>query len=155
MVREGANRHHRIAWEDRFNRPSERQLREALKAPSAQLFDAARDELTELCGERVSVDWQGSCWKWTLGFGSKRNLPPVAVLIPNPEDFQIAMRVDDAFVQEVWPRRLKRAVRDGLGLAAAPFDTEWSVWTITSKPMLKEVLGLVRENLAFRRSSVA
>ena len=149
MVRKEPQAHYRIPWEDRFNRPSQGELREPLPATSARLFDTAREELGEIFGDRMRVDWLGSCWKWTLGFGKGRSREPLAVMIPNPDDLQIAMRVKADFIREVWPRRMKRAVRDGLGLAADPFDTHWGVWTITSKPMLEEVLRLVRDNVAF------
>lgn len=148
MVSQRLGNHGRIPWEDRFNEPSLKDLRQGLPDPFADLFDAACRELEAICGGRRHIVWHGSCWKWTLGFSARRR-KPLAVVIPNPQDFQIAMRVEPGFVASVWDRRMKRAVRDGLGLAADPFDTDWGVWTITSQAMLRDVIKLIRDNVAY------
>jgi hypothetical protein len=139
----------RKAWEDRFNQPGIDRLRRDLRAPEGALFDDARSELAALEDCRETLIWHGLSWKWTLEYRVGRAPHPLAVLIPNPTDLQIAVMVQPDFVRSVWNRRMKRALRDGLELAAAPFDTQWGVWSLTSQSLLDEVMDLVREKLEF------
>jgi len=112
-------------------------------------FREARAALLEHERTTESVCWNGVCWKWTLEYHRGRNRGPFAVLIPNPDDVQLAVPIQPEFLEAIWQRRMRRAVRDGLELAAAPYDTEWGVWSLTSKAMLDEVLRIVREKLAW------
>lgn len=153
MVQQKRRRQPRKAWEDRFNQPEIDKLRQNLGSPAGGLFGEARAELLAIEGCRESIIWHGLSWKWTLEYRVGRSPIPLAVLIPNPADLQIAVMVQPDFVRQVWNRRMKRALRDGLELAAAPFDTQWGVWSLNSQSLLDEVMDLVREKLEFGESA--
>jgi len=139
----------RVSWEDRFNKPTVSKLRGELTSDAADLFDVARETFKNVCKPGEAVVWKGDCWKWTLEFRSKRKGMPLAVIIPNPNDLQIAIPVDPEFVRAMWKRQMKKSVREGLELAAKPYDTEWCIWYINTKPMLEEVIELVKQKVKF------
>ena len=148
-----------LPWSDRFNMPAIETLRDGMPANTTDYFDHARTTLLELSHNKERIVWNGSAWRWTIAFGgsvrrssSRRrpSRPPIAVMIPNPDDFQIAVPVQNDFLESVWNRRMKRTFRDGLELAAAPYDTEMGIWSINAKSLLEEVLKLIREKLEFR-----
>src|SRR5688572_4876486 len=149
MVQQKKRRQPRKAWEDRFNQPEIPDLRHQLGSRAGPIFEEARAELLGIEDCRESLVWHGLSWKWTLEYRIGRSPKPLAVLIPNPADLQIAVMVQPDFVRQVWNRRMKRAFRDGLELAAAPFDTQWGVWSLTGQSLLDEVMDLVREKLEF------
>lgn len=123
----------RLAWADRFQKPSVTQLRESLPAPAQRLFDEIRKHVTELEFVREELVWRGDCWKWTIEFHTRGTKPPhdpLAALVPCPGDLQIALPIDTDFSSSLPVKRMKRAVRDGLELAQEPFDTRWSVWSL-------------------------
>lgn len=146
--KQGQPSYDRSAWEDRFNEPTLRALREPLGADALKAFDRADAALRELTGSaEPKLIWHGACWRWTLEYKFNRGRDTLAVLVPNPADLQLAAPVSEAFVESLPKRRLKRAVRDGLELASPPFDTNWAVWSLTSVSLLEEVLSLLERKL--------
>ncbi len=137
----------RNAWEDRFQEPSVEKLRAGLKAPAPKLFDAMRKHLLSLEGVRESAAWRGDCWRWTLEYRTRLSTEPLAVLVPSPSDLQIAVPLEREFVRSLSVRRMKRGLRDGLGLAQDPFDTRWGVWSIPAAGVLEDVVDLVELKL--------
>jgi hypothetical protein len=139
----------KIAWEDRFNRPDVPAFRAALKANDRSLFDRLCKHIGEL--ERVSqgVAWYGESWRWVVEFRAAREPQPFAVIVPSPEDLQLAMPTSRQFAAEISTRRLKRAVRDGLELAGEPFDTRWAVWSVNSASLLAELMHLLEDKRRF------
>jgi hypothetical protein len=137
----------RIAWEDRFKRPTSDRLREALPAPAARLFDQVRQEILALDRIEESYAWHGECWRWTVEFRTSRRGDPLAILIPCPDDLQLAIPLEREFTRTLPVRRMKRAVRDGLELARDPFDTRWGVWSIQSPSLLADLADLLSMKL--------
>ena len=129
----------RIVWSDRFNCPTVASLRAGLKPPARAIFDKLRKHLADY--DRVSerIAWFGESWRWVVEFRVGREAEPFAVIVPSPEELQLAVPTTQKFAQELTTRRLKRAVRDGLDLASAPFDTRWAVWPVTSASMLADL----------------
>lgn len=137
----------RSAWEDRFNRPTIERLRTCLGAAAAKLFDRVRRDLLSLEGVTEGFAWHGDCWRWTIEFRTKHSDEPLAVIVPSPHDLQLAVPLDPEFVGSLPQRRMKRSVRDGLGLAQEPFDTRWGVWSIQSGGLLEDLVDLVEQKL--------
>lgn len=138
----------RSAWEDRFNQPTLRALREPLSGEALRIFDRADAALRELTGgAEPTLTWHGACWRWTLVYKFNRGRDTLGVVVPNPADLQLAAPVSEAFLESLPRRRLKRAVRDGLELASPPFDTNWAVWSLTSLSLTDEVLSLLERRL--------
>ncbi len=137
----------RIAWKDRFERPTSARLREALPAPAAGLFDQIRKRILALDGIEESYAWHGECWRWTVEFRTGRRGDPLAILIPSPDDLQLAIPLEREFTHTLPIRRMRRAVRDGLELAGDPFDTHWGVWSIQSPSLLADLTDLLSMKL--------
>ena len=137
----------RPAWEDRFNRPRVAKLRAALDADAAKLFDHLREHLLAL--EEVSEDlaWHGDCWRWTVEYRTEHSEEPLAVLVPSPADLQLAVPLEPEFIRSLPMRRMKRALRDGVGLAQEPFDTRWGVWSVQAEGLLDDLVDLVETKL--------
>lgn len=137
----------RAAWEDRFNRPAIDRLRASLGAAAKKLFDKLRNDLLSLEGVSESFAWHGDCWRWTIEFRTKHSDEPLAVVVPSPADLQLAVPMDREFVESLPQRRMKRSVRDGIGLAQEPFDTRWGVWSIQSVSLREDLVDLVELKL--------
>jgi hypothetical protein len=139
----------RLPWIDRFNRPSSRQLRDSLPDPAREIFDSIHRRLLELDGVEESLSWYGASWNWTIEFRTKHSDDPLAVLIPSPEDLQLAIPFDRKFASSISVKRMKRAVRDGLELAQEPFDTRWGVWSVVSTNLMDDLQDLIQRKLRY------
>jgi len=144
----------RNAWEDRFNAPSAEKLRAALDGRFSKLFDRVRRNLGGLDGVREEFAWHGECWRWTIEYRTKRSDEPLAVLVPSPADLQLAVPMTADFLRTIETRRLKRSVTDGLGLARAPFDTRWGVWSLGSEGLVEDLVDLVELKLSHEGKQV-
>lgn len=137
----------RSAWEDRFNQPTIVKLKTELPKPAAKLFEAVRRHIMGLDGVAEGFKWQGACWRWTVEYRTKLSDDPLAVIVPSPNDLQLAMPLDQEFIESLQMRRMKRATRDGVGLAQEPFDTHWAVWSIQADSLVDDVVDLVELKL--------
>jgi hypothetical protein len=144
----------RVAWEDRFNRPTVNRLRAGLDDKAVKLFDVLRSHLLELDGVTEGFAWRGDCWRWTIEYRIKRCQDPLAIVIPSPTDLQLAVPMDRKFARSLTSRRMKRAVRDGVDLAQDPFDTRWGVWSIPAEGLLEDVVDLIELKLRHEAKQV-
>jgi hypothetical protein len=133
-----ASPYKRLAWADRFRQPTTEGLREGLSGDALRLFTAARKHLLQVEGVEETPAWYGASWRWSLEYRVASRAEPLAVLIPSPQDLQLAIQFDREQVTELARKPMKRAIRDGLELARDPFDTRWAVWSI--QPHLLEDL---------------
>ncbi len=139
----------RLPWEDRFNRPTPVQVREALRSQPRRLYDLLRRNLQAMDGAREGVAWHGDCWRWTLEYRTRYSDEPLCVIVPSPTDLQLAVPLPQEFVQSLRLDRMKRPVRDGIGLAVAPFDTRWGVWSVQSAALMEDLVDLVEMKLRY------
>ena len=137
----------RAAWEDRFNRPTIGALRASLSSAAAKLFTQLRRHLLALDGVTEGFSWHGDCWRWTIEYYTDHSDEPLALLVPSPTDLQLAMPLEREFVRSLPMRRMKRSVREGIGLAQDPFDTRWGVWSIQSEGLLEDLTDLIEHKL--------
>jgi hypothetical protein len=144
----------RVSWEDRFNRPTAASLRRDLGAAAVKLFDAIRRRLLEYEGIQETCVWMGYCWRWSLEYRLGRAKDPLAIVVPSPQDLQLAIPMDRDLGRALAQRRMGRAVRDGLELAAEPFDTRWAVWSIHSMNLLDDLHDLLEIKLRHQNKKV-
>ena len=141
----------RSPWQDEFNVPTLDDLRTDLPVPAAELFDATRAFLLERDGLLESMQWYGDCWFWTLAYYLENEDTdedqPIAIIVPAPDNLQIAAPLDREFLEQLNTRRMKRAIRDGLDLAAEPYSTNWAVWPVAAKNMLDDLISLLQQRL--------
>jgi hypothetical protein len=95
--------------------------------------------------------WYGDCWRWSIEFRTRLSKDPLAVLIPCPQDLQLALPLDREFTSSLPIKRMKRAVRDGLELAQEPFDTRWGVWSLAGSSLLDDLQDLIELKLTHLR----
>ena len=143
----GCDPYTRLVWSDRFQTPDAKRLREGLSSSTRNVFDAARKRLLEIEGVREDLAWHGDCWRWTIEFRTRLSREPLAVLIPSPDDLQLALPMDHEFSNSLSTKRMKRAVRDGLEMAREPFDTRWGVWSLTGTGLLDDLQDLIELKL--------
>ena len=141
----------RSPWRDEFNVPSIDELRMDLPIPAAELFDAIREFLLAREGISESMRWYGDCWFWTIAYflegEDTEEDEPVAIIIPAPDNLQLAAPFDAEFLEQLNTRRMKRAIRDGLDLATEPYSTRWAVWPVTARNMLDNLTPLFQQRL--------
>ena len=137
----------RIAWEDRFNRPTVRQLRDGLPVRVRSLFDRCRKNLLALDTVTETLSWYGESWHWTIAYHSQHSEEPLCLIVPSPNDLQLAIPLDREFLNSLSTRRMKRAVRDGLELAREPFDTHWGIWSLQAASLVDDLQDLVESKL--------
>ncbi|MCH2133566.1 MAG: hypothetical protein MK116_07435 [Phycisphaerales bacterium] len=149
-----------VIWTDEFNVPTPEALRSELVPESCEVFDELRKMLNGYSGMEERCRWYGDCWHWTLSYlldeqafmEPSEEWEPMALIIPAPEDVQLAMSIDPEFVASINTRRLKRGVREGLELGCKPFTTRWAVWSIPTPGLMTELAGLVKQKVAWLRS---
>jgi hypothetical protein len=139
----------RMPWIDYFNQPSLKQLKSVLPDEPLNLFDLAYSKLAKLAGVTTDLKWYGDGWHWTVGFFTNQHESPLAILIPNPEDVQLAMSLDREFLDLLSPDQIKKSVRDGLELAKEPFDSNWALWSLDSAGMVNELLEVIDLKLKY------
>jgi len=137
----------RAAWEDRFNRPTIEALRAALSPDATKIFNQLRRHLLAVDGVTEGFNWQGVCWRWTIEYYTEHSEEPLALLVPSPTDLQLAVPLDREFVRSLSMRRMKRSVREGIGLAQDPFDTRWGVWSIQTEGLIEDLVDLIERKL--------
>lgn len=137
----------RLAWNDRYNQPTPEQLRAGLNEEPGKHFDALRAFLRELDDVSETTAWYGECWRWTVEYRLANHEEPLALLIPSPEDLQLALPINPDMTDSLPARPLKRAVREGLELGLDPFDTRWGVWSISYPKLVDELASLIQIKL--------
>lgn len=147
----------RPPWQNQFETPTIDDLRTDLPLPSVELFDEIRTAIMAYDNIVERKKWYGDCWFWTLGFyledeATEEDLP-VLLLIPAPEDLQVAMPFDGQCLEELNTRRMKRAIRDGLDLAREPYSTEWAIWPLNARNMLDDLYAIIRHRLHWLRGT--
>lgn len=65
------------------------------------------------------------------------------MLIPSPEDLQLAVPFTREVADAVASHTFKRAIRDGLDLCREPFDTRWSVWSVQFANLLNDLVTVI------------
>ena len=136
-------------WQDRFNTPDVKTLRTSLTVEVRETFDRIRDFLSAIDEIEERPVWMGTNWCWSIGYFRGDDELPLAILVPAPEDLQLAMPITHEFVGELPIRRMKRAVRDGLELAQEPYHTNWGVWSLNPTHVLEDLEDLVNRRVKY------
>ncbi len=139
-------------WKDQFNQPLPDDLRALVTGDAKKAFDRARSRLHALGELSEDVQWFGDCWYWSLAFMREGSDEPLALLIPSPEDFQMAAPLDHDFLSQLSIRRLKRFVRDGLELAMPPHNTRWAFWSTPTTGAVEDVMPVLKNKYAWLSS---
>ncbi len=137
----------RLAWTDSFNTPTVQEVRGDIQEAGLAPFDVIRAYLLETPDVSETLQWFGPCWQWTIAYKLPELEDPLAILIPSPEDVQMAIPLPPGFIESIPFKRLKRAIRDGLDLGREPFDTKWAVWSIPAAGLLDDLKEIIRYRL--------
>lgn len=139
----------RSNWTNEFSTPTVDSLRGDIEQPTQALFDQARTMFMDLEEIEEGFCWYGECWHWAITFSlaDHEDDTPLGIIIPSPEDLQVAMPMDQEFHASVPTKRMKRMIKDGFELAADPFHTSWAVWSISTTSMLTDIGQLAKQKL--------
>jgi len=139
-------------WTDEYKTPSVDGLRKLVVCDAKKAFDKTRSKLHALGEVREELKWFGDCWYWSIAFISEETDDLLALMIPSPEDLQIASQLTLDFIDQLSTRRLKRFVRDGLELAMPPYQTNWAVWSIPTPAAVEDVMPVMKSKFKFYSS---
>lgn len=89
------------------------------------------------------VAWRGECWKWTVEFRAFPAGDTMAILVPAPENPQLALPLTREFLESLPLKRLKKGVREGLELASEPFDTNLAIWSLAPGSLISDLHDLL------------
>src|SRR5690606_21673766 len=118
-------------------------LQSALSNEASALFDRLRNHLLSIDGVSEQVSWHGPCWRWSVQYSLGDSSEPLALLIPSPEDFQLAVPFEREVADALAKHPFKRAIRDGLDMAREPFDSRWCVWSVQFANLLDDLTTLI------------
>tara|TARA_B100000809_G_scaffold250535_1_gene283098 strand:+ start:586 stop:1038 length:453 start_codon:yes stop_codon:yes gene_type:complete len=136
-------------WTDEYNTPSITDLRKLVINDAKKAFDKAISKIQALGDIEIRPQWYGEAWFWTVAFYPKGSDTPLAIIVPSPEDIQIATQLTHEFIDQLSTRRLKRFVRDGLELAMRPHDTDWAYWLIPTAKAVEDVMPVLKSKYNF------
>jgi hypothetical protein len=136
-------------WTDEFNTPTVDGLRKLVISDAKKAFDKTISKVHALGEVREELRWYGDCWYWCVALMSENIEDPLAILIPFPEDLQIATTLSHEFIDQLSTRRLKRFVRDGLELAMAPHQTNWAIWSIPTPMAVEDVMPVIKNKYKY------
>lgn len=135
----------RIAWEDRFARPSVGELLEPFAKHQATLIEHIREELLALEGVRETIIWRGT-WRWTFAYTADGDGErPWAYVVPQPGRPLVAIPLNPDAIAALPLRRLSKAVRDGIALAARVGDVAWPQWEPLGRGQADELLTVAKK----------
>ena len=139
----------RSVWMDEFTTPTVDSLRGEIPSTHRPLFDQAKSIFMDLDEIEQGFAWYGDCWHWVITFAlaDHDDELPLGIIIPSPEDLQVAIPMDRDFHESIPTKRMKRMIKDGFELAADPFHTSWGVWSIATGSMLTDIGQLAKQKL--------
>jgi len=137
----------RPAWTDRFNAPTLGALRDGLPALARTRFDALRKRMLEIDSASENVAWYGDCWHWAIEIRTRHGGDPLAIIVPSPDDLQLALPMDPDFARTLPLQRMKRAIRDGLELALEPYHSRWSIWSVNAASLIDDLQDVIEMKL--------
>ena len=131
-------------WTDEYNTPLISDLRNLVINDAKKAFDKAISKIEALGAFETKPQWYGEAWFWSVAFYPEGADVPLAIIIPSPEDIQIATQLTHEFIEQLSTRRLKRFVRDGLELAMPPHDTDWAYWLIPTAKAVEDIMPVLK-----------
>lgn len=140
------------AWQDRWNRPSLKDLLAGLKAHQSRNFEILMALMDEREETEQSIIWYGPSWKWTVRYlWNKGKGEPIqfAYFIANVEQPIICMPMTQAFVETVPVRRLSKFVRESLKSSKQAVDLIWGSWTPGPESEANQLGDLVKRRIKF------
>ncbi|MDP6602256.1 MAG: hypothetical protein QGH76_08170 [Phycisphaerales bacterium] len=136
-------------WQDEYNTPALDQLRSPIKGDPKKAFDRMRSKAESLGPMTEDLKWFGHCWYWSITLTPDDQDEALAIIIPSPEDLQVASQFTHEFLEQLPTRRLKRFVRDGLELAMPPHDTTWAFWSIPTVTAVDDIMPVLKNKYAW------
>lgn len=140
----------RSPWTDRFTTPAPKDLRAGLTSAHAGLFDRLVKGLEAIEGLEETPLWYAEPWFWTLAWQTPLDAErPLAVIVPRPEDLQVAMPMDAALADRLAGGKIRKSIAEGIDMVREPYDSTWAVWSLTTTGEVDDVLGLCRKKLEY------
>jgi hypothetical protein len=140
----------KTTWSDKFRQPRAEELRAGLSKSVQQVFDDARERLSELDAGCEWLVWQGVPWRWTFVYmnAGAAESRAFAYLIPDPARLQICVPLSDEVIERLPLKRMKKSIRDGIVFARHVAGVSWPTWDVATKTALDEVFELIARKQA-------
>jgi len=146
----------RVAWEDRFQKPTVEALRGQYIKQVAGLFDDVRAGLAEFQGAREDLSWEGVSWRWCFRFDLEFSPEtPWTAVIPHPEGPRVSIATPVEVLTALPKRRISKYITEELVRPRVVDDYHWGVWTLANKSNLADLLDLSKRCHAHHQSRVA
>lgn len=138
----------RSSWENRFGRPTGRDLLRDLEKEQQTLVQYTRSALSQLPQMGEELKWMGVPWRWCFAYvwgeGAARAF---AYVIPKPGKAGLAVPIESDIVNELPTRRLPKHVREGVLTAPQVGGVLWCQWDLASKGQVDDILNLAKLKL--------
>lgn len=141
----------RLAWEERWTRPTTELLLEPQKEQNLKLIPLLVDGINTFPGVRQDLVWFSTAWKWTWQFslpeiaannGEQRD--KLAYIVPNPEQLLVSVPLYDDLIAAMPIKRLNRYVREAIRTAQCAVKIHWIQFTPTAQTEVEHILDLVK-----------
>ena len=140
----------RLAWEDRFSRPTLTELKGHYNKQLAGLYESARAKLLEFDGAEEELVWMGLPWRWTLRYRLEGAPPEAwAYVVPDPLGVEVTIPLTTEMIDAMPTKRLKKHVRDGITFGKRVGEVTWASWQPATKGPLDEVLDVAKRKYKF------
>ena len=138
----------RLAWEDRWNEPTLKQLLEPQKDQQKKVLPELIEKVTDFEGVTYRMVWHGAAWKWTIQFDladeKGKDLGALAYLVPNPERAVYCMPLRPETVEQLPLKRLNKFIREGIREAKCAVEIHWCIWTPSAQTEVEHLTDLVK-----------
>lgn len=149
-------------WQDRWSKPSVKQLLSSLNAQHRKAFEQMLHSIDEMDGARCEVTWYGPAWKWTIHITDDHQTPStpptqpaspdastLCYLVPALETPMICVPLEKGVIDRLPLPRLSKFIRDGVNAAKHAVAIHWATWNASTAGEAVQLVDLIQ-----RRRSV-
>ena len=140
----------RLPWEDRWNKPTVKQLLDSVSAESRRVLRAIIAALNGYDAVHQRVVWYGPGWNWTIQYqlpaakDSPEDTDILCYLVPKSESPLVCVPLCGQEIDSLPVRRLNRIIREGIRLAKCAVTVSWATFTPASEADAEHVIDLIR-----------
>lgn len=138
----------RLAWEDRWVKPSLGQLLGPIKDPNRTMIENLVAQLDDFDKVERNVTWYGDAWKWTIQYVQRKPESGkdqiLCYLIPKSEGPLVCVPLTSQLIQKLPMRRLGKVVREGIMSAKCAVATYWATWAPNNRTEVDHLMDLMK-----------
>ncbi|MEM9082091.1 MAG: hypothetical protein AAGB34_00740 [Planctomycetota bacterium] len=145
-----------LAWENRFEEPTQQELVEHYNQQLLNVYNAIFEKLRGLGEMNEQFVWMGAPWCWCT-LVNPVDMDPErerswAYVVADREQPLLVMPVDSETMEKLPMRRIKKHVRDFITRGKKVGDITYVEWPIAAKTQLEDIMDMV--NRLYRHREV-